>query len=224
MTPVRRGATAMAACACLAAVAVGAAACSSDGSGGARPKPVGTLAPGFYPSADPPPPEGTITPEPKSWDGVHPPRGYRVVLVTAGTDAQTKVLVTAIKSWAEVEKVDLTTLVAHDAGNHVPTLLKAIERKPDLIVSAGNDMVDPMAAVTPSYGDQEFLVVGAEIAEPTYNVTAADWQGAAFRGEGLGMASTYDPTSFTPERAGRAIRAGVAAVLSGHTGIVVELD
>jgi hypothetical protein len=45
-----------------------------------------------------------------------------------------------------------------------------------------------------------------------------------FRGEGLGLPSAYDPGSFTPERADRAVRAGVAAVLNGLTGIVVWLD
>ncbi len=37
------------------------------------------------------------------------------------------------------------------------------------------------------------------------------------------MRDTYDPASFTPERAGEALRAGVAAVLHGLTGIVVRL-
>ena len=77
--------------------------------------------------------------------------------------------------------------------------------------------------MTASHLDQQFLVIGAELAEPTANVTAADWTGASFRGEGLGMPSAYDPATFTPERAGRAVRAGVAAVLNGLTGIVIQL-
>lgn len=64
----------------------------------------------------------------------------------------------------------------------------------------------------------------AELAEPTANVTAADWPGASFRGEGLGMPSTYDPASFTPDRAAAAVRAGVASVLNGVTGRVIWLD
>ncbi len=94
---------------------------------------------------------------------------------------------------------------------------------PDLIVSAGNDLIDPLALVTPNHLDEKFLVVGAELAEPTHNVTAVDWDGASFRGEGLGMSSTYDPNSFTPDRCAAAIRAGVAAVLNDLTGIVVWL-
>ena len=95
---------------------------------------------------------------------------------------------------------------------------------PDLIVSAGNDLIDPLALVTASHLAQQFLVVGAELAEPTHNVTAVDWSGASFRGEGLGTSSTYDPNSFTAERCAAAIRAGVAAVLNDLTGIVVWLD
>jgi hypothetical protein len=62
------------------------------------------------------------------------------------------------------------------------------------------------------------------LAEPTENVTATDWTGASFRGEGLGMPSAYDPATFTRERAARAVRAGVAAVLNDLTGIVIRLD
>ena len=189
----------------------------------AAPSAVGTLGAGFVDPAAPPPPEGTITPTPGSWDGVGPSKDYRVVLLTAGKDAQTKVLVSAIRSWAVDEQVSLKTVTASKPSQYVPSISKAIAMKPDLIVSAGNDLIDPLAMVTPNHLDQQFLVVGAELAEPTENVTAADWAGASFRGEGLGMSSTYDPASFTPARASAAVRAGVAAVLSGRTGIVVWL-
>jgi hypothetical protein len=63
----------------------------------------------------------------------------------------------------------------------VPSILTAIEMGPDLIVSAGNDLVDPLALVTASHLTQQFLVVGAELAEPTGNVTAVDWTGASGR-------------------------------------------
>jgi hypothetical protein len=189
-----------------------------------RPTAVGTLRPGFYDPAAPPAPEATITPRPGSWDEVHPSKGYRVVLLTAGGDAQTRTLASAVTKWAEKEHVSLKTVTATSPDQFVARISRAVELAPDLIVSAGNDLVDPLAMVTPNHLDQQFLVVGAELPEPTSNVTAADWAGASFRGEGLGMSSTYDPASFTPERAGRAVRAGIAAVLNGLTGIVVWLD
>ncbi|WP_344770518.1 hypothetical protein [Aeromicrobium panaciterrae] len=187
------------------------------------PSAIGTLGQGFLPDT-PPTPEATITPSPGSWDDIRPSKGYRVVLLTAGKDKSTKTLVRAVNSWADEQDVSLKTIKVTKPADHIPLIEKAIALSPDLIISAGNDLVDPLTLVTASHLDQKFLVVGAELAEPTVNVTAADWTGASYRGEGLGMSSTYDPASFTAERAGRAIRAGVAAVLSDLTGIVIWLD
>jgi hypothetical protein len=189
-----------------------------------RPAAVGTLGAGFLDPAGRPAPEATITPRPGSWNGVRPWKDYRVVLLTAGRDAQTRTLVNAVTKWAEAEDVSLKTITATRPDQFIPSISRAISLAPHLIISAGNELVDPLATVTANHLDQQFLVVGAELAEPTANVTAADWTGASFRGEGLGMSSGYDPASFTPERAGRAVRAGVAAVLNGLTGIVIWLD
>jgi hypothetical protein len=210
----------------LAAAAALVTGCSS-GADWSRPHPkptaVGTLGPGFIDPSAPPAPEATVTPRSGSWSGVHPSEDYRVVLLTAGDDRPTKALVTAVNDWAEDEHVDLRTVVA-DPSDLVSGITRALEMGPDLIVSAGNDLVDPLALVTASHLSQQFLVVGAELAEPTHNVTAVDWSGASFRGEGLGMSSTYDPDSFTAERCAAAIRTGVAAVLNDLTGIVIWLD
>ncbi|MEU7608919.1 hypothetical protein [Micromonospora sp. NPDC049204] len=210
----------------LAATAALVAACDS-GDDWSQPHPapsaVGTLGPGFVDPSTTPAPEATITPRPGSWAGVHPPKDYRVVLLTAGTDDPTKALVTAVREWADDEHADLRTITVGNAHDAVPSIAKAMEMKPDLIVSAGGDLIDPLALVTPNHLDEKFLVVGAELAEPTHNVTSVDWEGASFRGEGLGMSSTYDPKSFTGERCAAAIRAGVAAVLNDLTGIVVWL-
>lgn len=189
----------------------------------ATPTAVGVLGAGFVPTATPAP-ESTVAPSPGSWDGVRPPKGYRVVLLSAGTDAPIRTLVEAVRSWAKKSDVSLKRVVADDARTYLETIDKAIALGPDLVVSVGNDLVDPLSTVTAHHLAQKFLVVGAELAEPTGNVTAADWTGAAFRGEGLGMSSAYDASTFTAERAGRAVRAGVAAVLTGHTGIVLWLD
>jgi hypothetical protein len=198
---------------------------SGDDWGRPRPQPsaVGSVGPGFTDPASPPSPEATITPEPGSWDGIRPAKGYRVVLLTAGDDRPTQTLVAAIKQWAKDERVDMRTIVAADTHDLLPSITRAMDLHPDLIVSAGNDLVDPLTVVTANHLDQHFLAVGAELAEPTHNVTAVDWSGASFRGEGLGMSSTYDPASFTEARCAEAIRAGMAAVLNGLTGIVIWL-
>ncbi|SIN25979.1 hypothetical protein [Micromonospora cremea] len=189
-----------------------------------RPSAIGSLGPGFVDPSTTPAPEGTVRPRPGSWTGVHPPRDYRVVLLTTGDDQPTKTLVTAVEGWADDEHLGLRKIVVGNAHDAVPSITKAMGMRPDLIVSAGNGLIDPLALVTPNHLEQQFLVVGAELAEPTHNVTAVDWSGASFRGEGLGMSSTYDPGSFTAERCTAAIRAGVAAVLNELTGIVIWLD
>jgi hypothetical protein len=183
-----------------------------------------TLGSGFYDPANPPAPEGTITPSPDSWSGAHPPAGYTVVLLSSGDDDETKTLVSAVDAWAEQENVSMDDMVAASADDPLDAIHAALDEKPDLIISVGNAMIDALAAVTPSNLHQQFLVVGAEIAEPTYNVTAADWTGAGFRGEGLGTPTEYDPATFTEERAGRALRAGVASIVNNLTGIVIWVD
>ncbi len=188
------------------------------------PTPIGALGNGFVDPKVPPTPEATVSPKPGSWDAVHPPEGYRVVLLTAGDDAQTKTLTDAVDAWAQAEKVSLKTVRDNDPANHVDAMNQALDLKADLIVVAGNSLIEALALFTANHLTQQFLVVGAEVAEPTHNVTAADWTGASFRGEGLGMSSNYDPATFTPERAGAALRAGVASVLHGLTGIVVWID
>jgi hypothetical protein len=47
------------------------------------------------------------------------------------------------------------------------------------VISAGNALVDALALVTASHVDQQFLVVGAQLPEPTVNVTAAIWRDAS---------------------------------------------
>ncbi|WGL51164.1 hypothetical protein P5P86_14475 [Nocardioides sp. BP30] len=189
-----------------------------------HPTTYGTLAPGFVATDSPPPPEGTFTPAPGSWSEVHPPKGYRVQLVAAAHDRQAAVTVAAVRSWARAESVDLSVIKVAKPADNLQDLSTAMKAEPDLLVSAGDSLVDAMALVTASAPGIRFLILGGELAEPTQNVTAVDWAGASYRGEGLGTAPTHDPASFTPERTGRAIRAGVAAVLTNWVNTVVWLS
>jgi hypothetical protein len=125
------------------------------------------------------------------------------VLLSTGDDGPTR----AVTSWAQHEHVSLKTVSAGAPDQVVASISRAIALRPDLIISAGHELVAALDVVTASHLDQQFLLVGAELAEPTHNVTAADWTGA-----------------FTEERATGALRAGVAAVLNGLTGIVVRLE
>ncbi|QQD76415.1 hypothetical protein I8920_01160 [Curtobacterium sp. YC1] len=210
------------------------AGCSAASVGGTGTGPTATASPhvsagalgaGFSDPDQPPAPEATIRPEPGSWSGVHAPADYDVVLLSdagdAADDAPTRTLVAAVESWADDEGVTVESVTAASPDDRIAAVTRAVDAAPDLVISVGNHMVDPLAAVSPTALHQQFLVVGAEIAEPTSNVTAADWTGGGFRGEGLGPSSHYDPATFTRERADRALRAGLAAVLHDLRGIVV---
>jgi hypothetical protein len=190
-----------------------------------RRRSVGTLGSGFFDPAAPPPPEGMIRPRPGSWDSVHPPRGYHVVLLTAGDDTATTTLVTTVEQWAKTERVSLNTVVVTEPDGFVGAIVEAMEYRPDLVISAGHTLIDALALVTASHLDQDFLVLGAQLPEPTVNVTAAIWRGASSRGGEIpDTALSFDQTAFTRERASAALRAGVASVLSDLTGIVIWLD
>jgi hypothetical protein len=183
--------------------------------------PIGTPGAGFMPDITPSP-EATVNPEVGSWADVRPSPGYRVVLLTSGDDLTTQRLSTAVTEWAQASDVDLRRVEA--GSDPIDGIVEAMEMNPELIVTAGEDLIDPLSTVTPNHLDVPFLVLGAELAEPTYNVTAVEWSGAGFRGEGLGSATVFDESSFSPERCADAIRAGTAAVLSGTTGIVLWIE
>ena len=188
----------------------------------AEPTAVGTPAAGFLPETEPSP-EATVVPDDGSWHGVSPSAGYRVVLLTSGDDTTTETLNTAVEEWASDEDASLRTVKA-DGSDPIPAIVDAMDMNPDLIVSTGEALIDALAMVSPNHLDVSFLVLGAELAEPTYNVTSVDWTGAGFRGEGLGSATHFDEDTFTPQRGAAAIRAGTAAVLSGMTGVVLWID
>lgn len=192
---------------------------------GSHPSPVavGTLGPGFTDPTKTPTPEGTITPVAGSWDGVHPPKGYRVVLLVGDDDVATATESAAVEAWASAEGVSLKTVTVTTPDGYVDRIVDAMNLEPDLVVGVGNGLMSPLALVSASHLDQDFLTIGAQAAEPTANVTAAVWDGASQRSEGVGPGSTFDEAAVTPERAGTAVRAGVASVLSGLTGIVVWL-
>ena len=129
----------------------------------------------------------------------------------------------AVREWAESEGVVFQQLRAQTDDEVEDRIDQAVAAEPDLVIGAGDGVVDVFALITGQYLAQQFLVVGAELPEPTANVTSVIWPGAMFRGTGLGSSGTIDPAQVTPERAGEAIAAGSASVLHGHTGIVLDL-
>ncbi|QAY64749.1 BMP family ABC transporter substrate-binding protein [Xylanimonas allomyrinae] len=187
---------------------------------GPSPRPLGA---GFLGDTPTPAPESTVSPEPGSWDGVVPAAGYRMVLVTEGDDPATTTLAAAVTRYAAAHEVALTTLTAHGDDEVAARLEHAAADAPDLIVGAGDGVVDVFALLTAQHLDQQFLVLGAQLGEPTDNVTAVVWPGATFRGTGLATDGDRDPATVTAARGAEAIGAGVASVLHGVTGIVLDL-
>ena len=195
----------------------------------------GSLAPGFHaPDVDTYYSGQVVEPDPETWTDVRPPAGYRVLVLADGRDESTprdpqvKILVDAAQRWArEEDRVDLTVRYLGDPHTYIDEIDRAaMSEKADLIVTAGNGLVDPVAVVSANYAGedpQQFLVLGAEVAEPTNNIAATDWQGSAYLGEGVLEADYYDPAAVTAPRAYAALRAGAAAVLSGYSGVIVRI-
>lgn len=169
-----------------------------------------------------PSPEATVTPAPGSWAGIEPPVGYRVTVILVRSDPDAAVLGTALTSWAQSHGVVLTERVAEDSAAVEREAVAAVGA--DLIIGAGSGVVDELARMTPQHLDQKFLVVAAELPEPTENVTSVVWDGASFRGSGISAVEDRVAGAVTPDRVASAIGAGVASVLAEHTGIVLYLD
>lgn len=169
-----------------------------------------------------PTPEATIAPEPGSWSRVEVPAGFRAVVVAAQGDATTATIVAAISAWADRAGAELEILPAAGAAELSDRFEQATSAGADLVIGAGEGVVDEFAYGTAQHLDQQYLVIGAQLGEPTENVTSVIWPGATFRGTGI-TDDVQDAAAVTPARAGEALDAGVAAVLHGVTGIVVSL-
>jgi hypothetical protein len=152
------------------------------------------------------------------------PAGYTIALLSTDDSTPARHLAGAVRAWAKANAVTVDEVPATDPATYVGAIQQAIDLKPDLVISAGDPLADPLALVTSAWLDQKFLLLGAELAEPTANVTAAVWEGTAARGGGAGSFWPYDASSFTVARAEKALKAGVAAVLQGYAGYVVQVD
>jgi len=176
-----------------------------------------------------PAPEATITPEPGSYGDPVPPAGYRVVLVSApgaqqGDDRATARLAEAVRAWADRHDVHLTEMTASGRDEVTAAGHRAVAQHPDLVIGVGTGVTDVWARYTAGVLHQEFLLLGTQLPEPTYNVSSVIWTGATFRGDGLTSSGGVDPAAVTPERSADAVDAGITSVLLDRTGLVVWLE
>jgi hypothetical protein len=86
----------------------------------------------------------------------------------------------------------------------------------DVVVGLGDGILDVFDFETGKLLDQQFLIVGGQLAEPTHNVTAVIWPGATSREPG-------DVGSVTESRGVDALGAGVESIRDGLSGIVLRL-
>ncbi|MDR7381750.1 BMP family ABC transporter substrate-binding protein [Promicromonospora iranensis] len=172
-----------------------------------------------------------IAPEPGRTIEATPPAslsgldGYRIAAIVPDTSAPTTVLLSAAREVASANGADLRELPV-DEKDEDPVgaaLGRALDARPDLIVGLGDGVVDVFGFESAQYLDQQFLVVGAQLAEPTGNVTAVVWDGATSRGSAAGSDGELAESSITEARGVDAFAAGLASIQDGTTGVVLRL-
>jgi hypothetical protein len=172
-----------------------------------------------------------IVPEPGRTIEATPPAslsgldGYRIAAITPDASAPSMALLSAAREVASASGADLREFPADEKGEDPvgAALDRALDARPDLIVGLGDGVVDVFSFESAQLLDQQFLVVGAQLAEPTGNVTAVVWDGATSRGSAAGSDGELADTSITEDRGEDALEAGLASIQDGVTGVVLHL-
>ncbi|MFD3445188.1 BMP family ABC transporter substrate-binding protein [Microbacteriaceae bacterium 4G12] len=175
----------------------------------------------FWDGIDPAP-ESTVTPPPDAAEGVAVPEGYEVAVVARRDDPTASTLVEATRAWAEAHGATATVREVTDE-NEIERALLDETTAADVVVGVGPGVVDVFSLLTAQMLDRQFLMLGAQLAEPTKNVTAVVWPGASFRGTGISETDSDTGSGTTTERAESGVATGIAAILAGRTGIVLQL-
>ncbi|MFI6426708.1 hypothetical protein [Promicromonospora sp. NPDC050880] len=168
-----------------------------------------------------PGPTGTayeVVPEPGRTIEVTPPAsvpgldGYRIAAIMPDDSDASATLLSATRAVASANGADLREFPVEAEGTDPvgEALDRALGVEPDLIVGLGDGVVDVFGFESAQRLDQQFLVVGAQLAEPTGNVTAVIWDGATSRGS-------------AEDRGQDALEAGLASIQDGVTGVVLHL-
>jgi hypothetical protein len=143
---------------------------------------------------------------------------YRMAVVVADDSAESQTLLTASQEFAETHGAELLEFRAAPQGDDPvgDALVAAAGADADVVVGLGAGVVDVFDFETGKTLDQEFLVIGGQLAEPTKNVTAVIWPGATSR-------EPADDESVTVLRGIDALSTGVESIRGGVTGIVLRL-
>jgi basic membrane lipoprotein Med (substrate-binding protein (PBP1-ABC) superfamily) len=135
-------------------------------------------------------------------------------------DATTTDALAATERSAASSGADATTLVlGPDTPDPDAALAAAAAAAPDVVVVLGTGPLDVVDRVSAQDLDQAFLLLGAQLPEPTENVTAVVWPGADSR-----WASTPPDPAALAARVTEGLDAGLAAIDADGTGGVLPLD
>jgi hypothetical protein len=143
------------------------------------------------------------------------------VVVPEAPDGTAATLSLAVDRWAADRGVVVERHVV-TGGDELQGLVDSLVGAggPTIVVAPGAALLDELDSVSPQNLGTQFLLLGAQLAEPTANVTAVVWSSAS----DLGSRAPADGAAFTADRSDEAVAAGVANVLAGVTGVVVHLD
>jgi hypothetical protein len=172
-----------------------------------------------------------IVPEPGRTIEATPPAsvsglgGYRIAAIVPDTSATSVALLSAARAVASASGASLREFPVDEEGADPvgAALDRALDARPDLVVGLGDGVVDVFSFESAQLLDQQFLVVGAQLAEPTGNVTAVVWDGATSRGSAAGSDGELSAASVTEGRGADAFEAGLASIQDGTTGVVLRL-
>jgi len=150
--------------------------------------------------------------------------GWVIAMVVPSDDAEMRSLSEAARETVEREGALVEEFVAQGTDTTVESAFDdALAAEPDVVIGLGEDTSDVFSYLTAQWLDRQFLILGAQLPEPTDNVTAVIWPGATSRGSGAPADGELDKAETTPERISDAIAVGLASVAKGTTGVVLSL-
>ncbi|QPZ38023.1 hypothetical protein [Paramicrobacterium chengjingii] len=165
---------------------------------------------GPSPSATPSP--GSTHDVPQNLPAI--PAGVRVSLVLAqGHDEK---IPDAVEHTLGEIDAELAVITA-DPASVVSDLASAAAGDADVVVVVGTALLASLDSASAQLLDQQFLVIGGQLPEPTENVTAVVWSGADARVPGSEIPGNLVAT--LPE----AVTAGLAVISDGGSGMVYTL-
>jgi hypothetical protein len=150
--------------------------------------------------------------------GVEDLSDYRIAVVVPDDSDESQTLLAAAQEFAATSGAELEEFQAAPEGDDPvgDALLQASGAGADVVVGLGAGVVGVFDFETGKSLDQEFLVVGGQLAEPTENVTAVIWPGATSR-------EPAQEESVTMTRGVDALGAGIASIRDGVSGTVLRL-